>query len=361
KEPATNDESNAVPVADLNNDLQEADEAIKRLNELGLGENISSEEFLTYIDQLNEQPIIDTSIELDDAQVTTLYFQHARYRLRYYKHLSQQPNTELVEDSYHMKLVGEDELSDEFIREMEFFMRFEEDGTFDWYFYPDYCWLAALNDYQRLVPINCVGEEYAYWDDYRGYFNSYHTELQYLDFCTALSKELKWMEDYVLNKLPSSKWGRICSRGAYQAIKIATRFSKITAALAYNAYYHMRFYVAYCKDMDSLYFEIWQRVNMQKKSFRDSLEEVYNLNKFPSRQDKMKDALENNCSHMETVFHVCTASVTSEIAEDKALELIAKAVESRMNKAKFYEQYIEKKIDIAQAIGLISTDGTEAT
>jgi hypothetical protein len=123
----------------------------------------------------------------------------------------------------------------------------------------------------------------------------------------------------------------------------------------------MRFYVAYCKDMDSLYFEIWQRVNMQKKSFRDSLEEVYNLNKFPSRQDKMKDALENNCSHMETVFHVCTASVTSEIAEDKALELIAKAVESRMNKAKFYEQYIEKKIDIAQAIGLISTDGTEAT
>lgn len=85
KEPATNDESNAVPVADLNNDLQEADEAIKRLNELGLGENISSEEFLTYIDQLNEQPIIDTSIELDDAQVTTLYFQHARYRLRYYK------------------------------------------------------------------------------------------------------------------------------------------------------------------------------------------------------------------------------------------------------------------------------------
>ncbi|BAD87695.1 unknown protein [Oryza sativa Japonica Group] len=360
KEPATNAENNAVPVAE-NNDLQEADEAIKRLNELGLGENISSEEFLTYIDQLNEQPKIDTSIELDDAQVTTLYFQHARYRVRYYKHLSQQPNTELVEDSYHMKLVGEDELSDEFIREMEFFMRFEEDGTFDWYFYPDYCWLAALNDYQRLVPINCVGEEYAYWDDYRGYFNSYHTELQYLDFCKALSKELKWMEDYVLNKLPSSKWGRICSRGAYQAIKIATRFSKITAALAYNAYYHMRFYVAYCKDMDSLYFEIWQRVNMQKKSFRDSLEEVYNLNKFPSRQDKMKDALENNCSHMETVFHVCTASVTSEIAEDKALELIAKAVESRMNKAKFYEQYIEKKIDIAQAIGLISTDGTEAT
>lgn len=27
----------------------------------------------------------------------------------------------------------------------------------------------------------------------------------------------------------------------------------------------------------------------------------------------------------------------------------------QMNKAKFYEQYIEKKIDIAQAIGLIST------
>uniref|UniRef100_A0A0D9VAR3 Uncharacterized protein n=1 Tax=Leersia perrieri TaxID=77586 RepID=A0A0D9VAR3_9ORYZ len=336
KQPATTNDGVVVPVTD-NNDLQEADEAIKMLNELGLGENISSDELHTYMDQLPQGPEkVDTSTLVnDDAQLTSFYIRHARYCLRYYY--------KREDDYYHKKLLGKDDFSDKFIREMGYFTSFEKDGTLDWCFYPCYCCHAALNDYQRLV----VGE-YADWDDYHSYFNSYETELEYLKYCDELSKKLKWMEDYVLNELPSSKWGRICNRGAYQAIKIATNLSKITATLAYSAYFdclqHMRFYVVYCKDMVGLYYEIWQRVNRQKMSFRDALEEVYNLNKFPSRQDKMKHALENGCSHMENV-----------ITEDKALEMIAKAVESRINKAKFYEQYILRKIDIACAIGLIST------
>ncbi|XP_052162350.1 uncharacterized protein LOC127779561 isoform X3 [Oryza glaberrima] len=361
KEPARSDHPNNIVHAMDDKDSQEADDAIKRLNELGLGENISSEEFAKYIDQLVQDPKVDTSTKLDRAQLASLHALHARHRIKYYKESPEYMlNTECKGDSYHTKLLGEDEISDEFITEMGFFMRLEKDGTFDWCFFPDYCLLAALDDYQRLVPLNGVDWQYAYWDDYHSYLNSYKTEQQYLKYCKALSMKLKWMEDYVLNELPSLKWGMICTRGAYQAIKIATNFSGISGTLAYNAYYHMRFYVAYCKDMDGLYFEIWQRVNKQNKSFRDSLEEVYNLNMFPSLQDKMKYALENDCSYMENEFHICTASVTSEITEGKALELIAEAVENRTNKPKFYEQYIQRKIDIAQAIGLVSTDGTEA-
>uniref|UniRef100_A0A0E0JU34 Uncharacterized protein n=1 Tax=Oryza punctata TaxID=4537 RepID=A0A0E0JU34_ORYPU len=357
EEPARNDHPNNIVHAMDGKDSQEADDAIRRLNELGLGENISSEEFAVYIDQLVQDPKVDTSTKLDRAQLTSLHARHARHRFRYYKESPEYMlNTECKGDSYHTKLLGKDEISDEFITEMGFFMRLEKDGTFDWCFFPDYCLLAALDDYQRLVPLNGVYWQYAYWDDYHSYLNSYEIERQYLKYCKELSQKLKWMEDYVLNELPSLKWGMICTKGAYQAIKIATNFSGISGTLAYNAYYdclqHMRFYVAYCKDMDGLYFEICQRVNKQN--------EVYNLNMFPSRQDKMKYALENDCSYMENEFHICTASVTSEITEGKALELIAEAVESRTNKPKFYEQYIQRKIDTAQAIGLVSTDGTEA-
>lgn len=73
-------------------------------------------------------------------------------------------NTECRGDSYHTKLLGEDEISDEFITEMGFFMRLEKDGTFDWCFFPDYCLLAALDDYQRLVPLNGVCHIHRYLD-----------------------------------------------------------------------------------------------------------------------------------------------------------------------------------------------------
>jgi hypothetical protein len=40
--------------------------------------------------------------------------------------------------------------------EERFFRCNEEDGKLDWSFHPDYCKLAGLEDYQRLVPQNYV-------------------------------------------------------------------------------------------------------------------------------------------------------------------------------------------------------------
>ncbi|KAG2550906.1 uncharacterized protein LOC120651865 isoform X1 [Panicum virgatum] len=344
-------------------DLQEENDEIQMLNDLGLGEDISSDEFIKYFEQLPTKPAVDIYTKLDNEQLTALYERHARYRIRYLK-LSQTDsmdklNAELKQHNA-MDLLEED-LSREFIAKMRYFKHFEEDGTLYWFFHPDLCRLEALDDYHRLVLRNHVGSdsEYANWDKYRKFFYSYETEQEYINYFEELSNKLKWMEGCVLIEETSLKFGKISTRGAYQAIKIATGFSKITGKLAYTGYYecvdNLSFDASWLNDLDGVYFEIWLRVTMQMKSFRDALEEIYKLEMFPSRQQRMKYALDYDCSDMEMEFLTCTASVTSEVTEDKARELIAEAVKKVIDRPKLYEHYIRKKIAIAQAIGLIPT------
>lgn len=168
----------------------------------------------------------------------------------------------------------------------------------------------------------------------------------------------------MLNKPPSLTWGKILTRGTYQAIKIATDFSEIYGGLAFSGFYEwldsMGFDVCCYNEFDGLYYEIWQRYTMEKK-FRDALCEVYELNMFPLRQERIRRALKNDtfCSDLEEEFLACTACLEefaedkSLITEDKARELIAEALRKETQKPKFYEDYCRKKIDIAQAIGLI--------
>jgi len=356
---STTDKNTIVHVME-GQDLQEADDEIQMLNDLGLGEDISSDEFLECFEQLPTKPAVDIYTELDNEQLTALYERHARYRIRYLK-LSQTDsldklNAELKQHNA-MDLLEED-LSRKLLAKMRYFKHFEEDGTLHWFFHPDLCRIEALDDYHRLVLRNHVGSdsEYTGWDKYRKFFYSYETEQEYINYFKELSNKLKWMEGYVLIEETSLKFGKISTRGAYQAIKIATGFSKITGELAYTGYYecvdNLRFDAYYLNDLDGVYFEIWLRVPMQMKSFRDALEEIYKLEMFPSRQERMKYALDYDCSDMEMEFLSCTASVTSEVTEDKARELIAEAVK-KIDRPKLYEHYIRKKIAIAQAIGLI--------
>uniref|UniRef100_A0A0A9CVR9 Uncharacterized protein n=1 Tax=Arundo donax TaxID=35708 RepID=A0A0A9CVR9_ARUDO len=86
-----------------------------------------------------------------------------------------------------------------------------------------------------------------------------------------------------------------------------------------------------------------------RKSFREALDEVYKLNKFPLRQHKMKNALEGDGSEMEKEFNNCTTGITEGVTEDKAQELIADSVTELGDRPKFYVQYIKKKKDIARA------------
>ncbi|XP_048550915.1 uncharacterized protein LOC125530579 [Triticum urartu] len=307
------------------------------------------------------KPDVDMCTKLDAVQLKELNVRHALYRRKYYQLSQHVPEDKLCYDK-----LKEDYPPGHRPVGQRSFKCFEEDGELDWSFHPDYCKLAGLEDYQRLVPRNYGGFEYVNWDEYHKDCHSYEIEQEYVKFCEELSKKLKWIEAYVLNKPPSLMWGKILTRGTYQAIKIATDFLKIYDGLAFTGFYEwldsMGFDVCCYNEFDGLYYEIWQRCKMEKK-FRDALYEVYGLKMFPLHQERIRRALENDtfCSDLEEEFLACTACLEefpddkSQILKDKARELIAEALRKETQKPKFYEDYCRKKIDIAQAIGLISS------
>ncbi|XP_047083622.1 uncharacterized protein LOC124694712 [Lolium rigidum] len=343
-------------------DVQEAELLIQELNALGIGEAFSEQEFLHYFDRLACQPPwIDLKVRLKGEELVKLYDRHALCRLRYYKHKLKQASKEELRDDKLKRIldISEDDCNNEFLKKERFFWRFEQDGRFDWCFHPDYLACSFLDDYQRLVPKN---HGYSKWSEYHTYLHSYELEKEYVEYCQELSKQLKWMEPYVDMDRSSVKWGKISSRGTLQAIKIAaTSFHKITSCLAFTGYYECKESMSYdtfwFKEYDGVYFEIWRRVT-QGMSFEKALGEVYNLNMFPLRQHMMKAALEHEEAMMmvEDEFLTCTATITPEVKEDKAKELIADAVNKRIQKPKSYEEYIIKKIHIARVIGILDAD-----
>ncbi|TVU35247.1 hypothetical protein EJB05_17125, partial [Eragrostis curvula] len=385
RESATNEIMHAVAVKDE----EEADRAIQQLNEQGLGVDMSHEEYLSYHNKLPCPSHVDTKTKLHGVELNELEIRLALHRFNYVKWLKKTPKNESPNDK-----LKDDYLVDEtfdcveedvskvkekctldfleenietikedgskllvFLGKHGFFKHFEKDGTLDWFFHPEHCALACLDDYQRLVPRNFGGFEYVNWNEYRRYFHSYEIEKEYVQYCEELSEKLKWMEGYVLMKPSSRTWRRVFTRGNDQATMIAAGFSKITWRLASNGYHevldNMSFDVCWYKELDCVYFEVWQRITKLKKSFRDALEDVYNLNKFPLRQSRMKRALETDCSKMEKEFCTCTEGITGEVTDQRAQELIAEAVRKLKEKPKFYEHYIKKKMSVARVIGLI--------
>ncbi|KAK3140633.1 hypothetical protein QOZ80_5AG0403570 [Eleusine coracana subsp. coracana] len=356
--------------------VQEAEHAIQQLNKLGLGEDISYEEFEVYLEQLPNTPCFDDSIRPGYDQLGELQICNILYRIKYCKFIQQMRNNdqiynaELEDDHplYHLvdklESLGEDvtklkgnHLLD-YLHKEGLLREIENDEIFDWSFLRP---VAGLDDYQRLVPQNYGDCGYVNWAIYRGYFHSYKVELEYLSYWEELLKNLKWMEDYVLMERPSLTWGKICTRGCYQAIKIASRFSNITESVARGAYYEcietMCLDICWYKELDGVYFEIWQQINKLKMTFRDALDSVYKLNKFPLQYHKMKDVLDDDVwSDMEKEFHICTTDITMEMTENIAREFIADAIKSQRVRPKYYAQYIKKKIKIAKILGIIPAE-----
>lgn len=164
-------------------DLQEANDEIQKLNQLGLGEDISHDDFLKYFNQLPDEPSIDLYTKLDDKLLTPLYERHARYRLKYLKVLSivlypitkhhilcvfmlpviLQLSQNASKDKLDAELkehnaldLPEKDFSEELLSKMRYFKHFERDGSLDWFFDPELCRIQALDDYQRLIVRNHV-------------------------------------------------------------------------------------------------------------------------------------------------------------------------------------------------------------
>ncbi|XBH86792.1 hypothetical protein VPH35_074381 [Triticum aestivum] len=385
-------------------DRHEAKLLIEQLNQSGLGEDISDQEFLAYFNKLARRPPwFNLKAGLEEKDLDQQLIDHALFPLVEKGPLLTQPKEELhagnlleegeddKEEREYLAMLKEkqllyreegdttseedeteaDNLMDkneadfnlEFLEENRFFISFEKDGTLDWFFHPAYCECASLSNYERLVLQNYGGTEYTRWSYYHSYLHSYDVEQEYVKYCEELSKQLKWMEDYIDIDPSSIKWDYVSSRGAYQAIKIAaTSFPKITPTLAYNGYDEckesMGYHHIYLKECDGLYFEIWQRV---KKGMVSVCTSKQLLPPFPLRQSLMQIALGNEftMTSLEKDFRTCTAAIRPGVEEDEAKELIADAVKKRVDKPKFYDDYIRKKIEIAHIVGILPSEKTE--
>ncbi|XP_051219117.1 uncharacterized protein [Lolium perenne] len=347
----------------VNKTAKDMEAIIQKLNELGLGDDISFEENYGYLMQL-PYTHIHTTI---NSGINSHYMEirHAVYRIRSFKLSQNVSKYELCRDELldcPMDLLEKEEFPSDFLVDMDYFKFFQQEGVLDWYFHPKLCKIAGLDDYQRLVPRNHWKHdayEYANWSGYMEHFHTYETEHEYIEYFETLLSELKWLENCLpIRRTASAIADRICTRGIYQATKIATRFSKMTSHLAFFGFYecftYMSIEATWCDGSDDLFFEIWKRVAQEKESLRDAVKEVYKLNKFFSRQDFMKYTVEeDDLIILEKGFQTCMRGVTKDVSEDEARELIAEAVKKKRIKPKFYHEYIKKKMDIARSIGLI--------
>ncbi|TVU17397.1 hypothetical protein EJB05_33432 [Eragrostis curvula] len=322
--------------------IQEVDHVIQQLNELGLGVEISYEEFEEYRKKLPcKPPPFDFSVKPGYEQLSELQVRNVLYRIKYCKVTQEmrKNNVKLdvnLEDDHPLYHIAEIlEQHEEVVTKLEgdhlldyletegLLTQIENDDIFGWSLD---CRVAGLDDYQRIVPQNYGGCEYKNWSTYQMYFHGYEVELEYICYCEELLKKLSWMQDYVLIKRPSLK----------------------------DCIDTMCFDICWHKELVDIYLEILQRVTIVKESFKDAMIGVYKSDKFPQHHRKMQDSLENeDWSEMEKQFHICTAGITGEVTEEKARELIAHTIRNQRGRPNVYMQYIRKKMDIARAIGAI--------
>ncbi|TVU22664.1 hypothetical protein EJB05_32379 [Eragrostis curvula] len=334
------------------------DEEEREQGKSGTGEDISDEEYIGFLDVLPRfSPCVNDLLFLNIDQRIKLYERHTLYRIKACK-LLQGHSIDSLDDAKLQRMYPSERLM-----EKGYFRCYEENGTFGWFFHPDHCKLAALDDYQRLVLLNDGGYEYMQWDNYRCNYLTHDIDREYVKYCETVSEELRWLEDYVaLDVTCRHEWRKLSNKAALQAMKIATRFTKISVGLARLAFQEYKsrlfFYFRNLEELDGVYFEIWKRVIKQQKSFREAVKEVYELNKFPLRQNLMKYALSGNWSLWETKFHTCTAGIHGQIDESKARWLITRTLEAMFKRPKGYEEYARKKLKIAELIGLIPKAST---
>ena len=189
-----------------NEEVKEAELLIQRLNDLGIGEHVSDDEFNAYFDQLPSMPrIYPDAVKLTGEELDKQAVRLALYRFRSYEHKVQSTVPSIYRTIYHhtsciylfyatraglfnllysfslilimcravpshrlqvkeegkddtlgLKDVSEDECDRQFHKKWGYFKQIEENWTLDWYFHPVYCKDPSLSDYQRLVLRNYV-------------------------------------------------------------------------------------------------------------------------------------------------------------------------------------------------------------
>uniref|UniRef100_A0A0A8ZIV7 Uncharacterized protein n=2 Tax=Arundo donax TaxID=35708 RepID=A0A0A8ZIV7_ARUDO len=219
---------------------------------------------------------------------------------------------------------------------------FERD--FEWYFDPDYCEYARLQDYQRLMLYN--NGEYENWEYYRKTCSTLESDQEFVQFWEKLSCQIKRQ--------------RIERLAYYHAEKTAAEFPNIFSTLLHSAFteymWSIWFDNTWYKDFACLYFEIWKLIAKEKMNFKAALDQVkdkgmQSLCRFEMRAEIESDQLRPGpiTRHYETYL----AGIDVNVEEGYAYQLIMDAVKKFVPKRKMYYDYAKKKLDIAYEIGVI--------
>lgn len=318
----------------------------------GLDRNfVGKEEFDRCLAVLSTRPppVTVTGPRMDDERQREVYERISLYHIRASK-MAQGVSTNELDDMTLRK-----EYSPEALEEMYYN---DQVDTFDWYFDRDYSVYSYLSDYQRLVLKNGDGgTRYLDWEKYSSWFTSYEMDAEYIKYFEEISKKIKWIKGYMECERGSSEWIDMEARGFRQAVKIAVDFPHISFDLAFTAYtdhiWSMGFDYVYRDDIDRLLFAIWKRATSQKITFRDALHQVNQKNLFPRRKERMQFALDNSIySSLQSAFDTCVEGIADDAPDDEARRLITWAVWNKLPKRKTWNQYIMRKIEIAEQIGL---------
>uniref|UniRef100_A0A453G6B7 Uncharacterized protein n=1 Tax=Aegilops tauschii subsp. strangulata TaxID=200361 RepID=A0A453G6B7_AEGTS len=199
----------------------------------------------------------------------------------------------------------------------------------EWYFHPEQCKLAGLEDYQRLV----LRDHGMYGDlkQYRLYYHTYQGDVEYVQFREQMAEQIKWIDDEAA--LFGDQRLRNELEAFLQTLRIAMRFPNISGRSVVSALrehlYSLRFDFNHRKDLDGVYLEIWKRVARNKMNFGDALKQLYEENIFPFRRPDIKLALDSypGPSWINSCYDTYVAGIDEGFSEDEAHPLIIEAVE----------------------------------
>ncbi|XP_037409493.1 uncharacterized protein LOC119271974 [Triticum dicoccoides] len=277
----------------------------------------------------------------------------ARVRIACYKIVKPEAAHELKEPEEYT----EDELCQE-----SYFRHLDDDESFEWFFHRDDSQKPELNDYQRIVLRNFLPDscerQYCYHDDYRSRYHTYEIDSVYVKYYGEISKKIKWIADYLHLDRSTEAWRNMYTIAWRQALRIATHFPHMTvhlAAFAYNEYIIELNTYASLKDIDLLYFEIWRLVAKEDRRYLDAVKEVYEMDKFAIHKRVLHAEL-NALPVFVTIKQMIYSIVKEGGIDLKAKEDEARAVFSKLafrkHKTMNMAQYAEKKMEIADRLGL---------
>uniref|UniRef100_A0A453GAD0 Uncharacterized protein n=1 Tax=Aegilops tauschii subsp. strangulata TaxID=200361 RepID=A0A453GAD0_AEGTS len=206
------------------------------------------------IEKLNTASVLVFPSTCDEKQQLEVYQRLSRY---YIQALELSSFREKLEDAQRNK-----QLDALYVYENIFLQRVKQDP--EWYFHPEQCKLAGLDDYQRLVLRD--DPMYGDWDEYRLTYHTYQGDLEYVKFREEISAKIKWIEDEAA--LFGDQRMRNELVALFQSLKIALQFRDIPGRSVMSGFRehinNLRFDFKDRKDLVGLYLELWKRVAKNK-------------------------------------------------------------------------------------------------